>query len=161
MVESRANWLDSTYYQSKVLYIIISILRSQRSRHRVPKEQSDPPFLPRPKYAPNRPFHCVDTYRSVIMSSLILQPFQANSLSRLTQLGKHPISFELPRLPFFLVCHLTSQLDQAICFKNGESSSSLALGRFSWSISNVLLRNSWPSSLAFSGVVGFALEFPI
>ena len=91
-----------------------------------------------------------------------IPPEKSNrAIGRRVQAGEDPILSELPRLSFSFVCHSSSQLIQAICFKKGESSNSLALGLFSWSISNVLLKNSWPSSLAFSGVVGFALEFPI
>ena len=94
------------------------------------------------------------------VSSQFLHPVP-EARSAPIQACKDPISFEVPRLSFSFACHSSSHLNQAICFKNGESSNSLALGLFSWSISNVLLKNSLPSSLAFSGVVGLALEFPI
>ena len=103
--------------------------------------------------------HVMRNITSVLRASS-LRPLD-QTWSGTVQAGKDPIVFDVPRPSFAFVRHPSSHLSQAICFKNGDSNNSLALGLFSWSISNVLLKNSWPSSLAFSGVVGFALEFPI
>ena len=123
-------------------------------------------FSRTPSY--NQMVHC-SMFSHVNLSSchVILQQSQVNPFRHLDEPLSSPVPARQRSNPIratktsYSPWHSSYHSSQAICFRNGESSNSLALGLFSWSISNVLLKNSWPSSLAFSGVVGFALEFPI